>query len=706
MGEEEKQVEDGVEYVTRIRIRRPPPRFSSYHCGPLPSLSRSENSPGNSPSRRNRKSVNYNEDKLFINSLMSNVKLMRNTSTQKENKDSNVFIIKHHSESVTSKSSVSAIRHDSESVTSNSSTRSNKRNHISSVNDSGTDSGTDSKVVKAKSMRKSSKLANSRNDKPNEPPERKVIPKNQDLSPIILKIVGQRTVIPKTSQRNVPRLNYTDDSEEEFPPNRCKNINLYTVEDTAPVKTDKQKRAISGNAQKSVEVARKSKNENEEEGLADMYKRIKISSAKKSTATPRKRNVAQKSIETQLAETHLSTPKSRPVRRNLTPSMGKRSSTLLKAATPLQEARSRLHVSAVPKSLPCREEEFNNIFTFLRGKLVDKSGGCIYISGVPGTGKTATVNEAVRCLQKLIIKGQLDDFDYVSINGMKLTEPRQSYVQILKQLDGRTGTWEQAYHILERRFHRANSKMTLLLVDELDFLCTKRQDVVYNLLDWPTKATAQLVVVTIANTMDLPERVLMGRVTSRLGLTRLTFQPYNFKQLQEIVMSRLKHFSGFRSEAVQLVARKVSAVSGDARRALDICRRAMEIAELRDAETISLKDVTEAVSEMIASAKVQAIKHCSKMEQTFLQAVSAEVTRTSIEEVYFKDAYRQLESLCSFNGIKVPTITETLGVCGRLGASRLLICEHSRNDIYQKILLNVSTDDIHYATQELDLNSK
>lgn len=96
--------------------------------------------------------------------------------------------------------------------------------------------------------------------------------------------------------------------------------------------------------------------------------------------------------------------------------------------------------------------------------------------------------------------------------------------------------------------------------------------------------------------------------------------------------------------------RKVSAVSGDARRALDICRRAMEIAELRNAETISLQDVSEAVSEMIASAKVQAIKHCSKVEKIFLLAVSAEVMRTSIEEVYFKNAYRQVESLCSFDG--------------------------------------------------------
>lgn len=86
---------------------------------------------------------------------------------------------------------------------------------------------------------------------------------------------------------------------------------------------------------------------------------------------------------------------------------------------------------------------------------------------MPGTGKTATVNEAVRCLQKLILKGQLDDFNYIAINGMKLTEPRQAYVQILKQLDGKTATWEQAYHTLDKRFRSGTFKMTLLLVDEV-----------------------------------------------------------------------------------------------------------------------------------------------------------------------------------------------------------------------------------------------
>ena len=57
---------------------------------------------------------------------------------------------------------------------------------------------------------------------------------------------------------------------------------------------------------------------------------------------------------------------------------------------------------------------------------------CMYISGVPGTGKTATVNEVIRALNKSYEDEELPQFKYISINGMKLTEPRQAYVQILK----------------------------------------------------------------------------------------------------------------------------------------------------------------------------------------------------------------------------------------------------------------------------------
>jgi origin recognition complex subunit 1 len=74
----------------------------------------------------------------------------------------------------------------------------------------------------------------------------------------------------------------------------------------------------------------------------------------------------------------------------------------------------------------------------------------------------------VKCLKRSAEKNKLDHFDFIEINGMKLSEPRQAYVQILKQLSGKTLTWEQAYNALEKRFNsRTKKPMTLLLVDEV-----------------------------------------------------------------------------------------------------------------------------------------------------------------------------------------------------------------------------------------------
>jgi origin recognition complex subunit 1 len=305
----------------------------------------------------------------------------------------------------------------------------------------------------------------------------------------------------------------------------------------------------------------------------------------------------------------------------------------------------------------------------------------------------------IRSLKSEVAAGNLPNFECVEINGMRITEPRKAYVEIHRQLTGKTVSWEQAYNLLDKRFSTPSPRRmsTILIVDELDILCNKRQDVVYNLLNWPNLNAARLIVVTIANTMDLPERVFMGKVSSRLGLTRLTFQPYSHKQLQEIVTSRLSGLDSFSGDAIQLVARKVAALSGDARRALDICRRASEIAE-KDG-SVTMLHVQQALNEMISCTKVKAVKACSKIEKLFLQAVCMEVERTGIEEVVFRGVFNQLKALIALNGLKMPTTEKTFAISARLGASRLLISEHSRKDIYQKILLNISADDFYYATQ-------
>ncbi|XP_076870957.1 origin recognition complex subunit 1 isoform X2 [Brachyhypopomus gauderio] len=385
------------------------------------------------------------------------------------------------------------------------------------------------------------------------------------------------------------------------------------------------------------------------------------------------------------------------------PSIPNRSRPARMPGNVLEEARTRLHVSSVPESLPCREQEFQDIYSFVESKIMDGTGGCMYISGVPGTGKTATVHEVIRSLQQATEQEELPHFRFVEINGMKMTDPHQAYVQILQKLTNQKATADHAATLLEKSFSTPGPKKetTVLLVDELDLLWTRKQNVMYNLFDWPTRRHARLVVLTIANTMDLPERIMINRVASRLGLTRMSFQPYTFKQLQQIVTSRLNRVKAFEEDALQLVSRKVAALSGDARRCLDICRRATEICEHAGQQggtgLVGMTHVMEALDEMFSSSYITAIRCASLQEQLFLRAVIAEFRRLGLEEATFQQVLVQHQALCRVEGLQPVNVSESLAVCQRLGACRLLLLEPSRLDLLLRVRLNVSQDDVLYA---------
>ncbi|KAL2063001.1 hypothetical protein VTL71DRAFT_6073 [Oculimacula yallundae] len=252
-------------------------------------------------------------------------------------------------------------------------------------------------------------------------------------------------------------------------------------------------------------------------------------------------------------------------------------------SSPFQTARSRLHVSSVPTSLPCREDEFASVYSHLEAAIVEGTGACIYISGTPGTGKTATVREVVAQLNASVMADELDDFIFVEINGMKVTDPHQSYSLLWEALKGDRVSPTHALDLLEREFNHPSPRRVpcVVLMDELDQLVTKNQSVMYNFFNWPGLRHSRLIVLAVANTMDLPERTLSNKISSRLGLTRITFPGYTHEQLMKIIQSRLSGVPGdiVESDAIQFASRKVAAVSGDARRALDICRRAVELAE-------------------------------------------------------------------------------------------------------------------------------
>ena len=78
--------------------------------------------------------------------------------------------------------------------------------------------------------------------------------------------------------------------------------------------------------------------------------------------------------------------------------------------------------------------------------------------------------------------------------------------------------------------------MLVLLADELDYLFTRSQQVIYKLLDWPQSPFSHLVViVAMMDTIDLPERLLSLRNLSRISMHRVAFRPYSRQQIAAII---------------------------------------------------------------------------------------------------------------------------------------------------------------------------
>jgi origin recognition complex subunit 1 len=264
-------------------------------------------------------------------------------------------------------------------------------------------------------------------------------------------------------------------------------------------------------------------------------------------------------------------------------------------------------------------------------------------------------------------------------------------------------------------------QVTVLMVDELDLLVTRNQSVLYNLFDWPTRKNSRLVVVGIANTMDLPER-LLPRINSRLGLHRVNFQPYTQQQLQQIIKARLSGLAAFKDKAVELASRKVAAVSGDVRRALELCRRAAEIAEAEQATTaaaaavapvdgdggdeatqppeqqlVQMEHITAAVKELFGEPHMVALRTAGPHAKVALCALLCEMRRTGLADVAMEDVYVRYAELCRMHGVVAAAWGAAAAAVGRLGEARVLLCEPGALGAAQRVALNVSVDSVEYT---------
>ena len=164
----------------------------------------------------------------------------------------------------------------------------------------------------------------------------------------------------------------------------------------------------------------------------------------------------------------------------------------------------------------------------------------------------------------------------------------------------------------------------------------------------------------------VPITAVLG-LTISTGMIRINFQPYTTAQLETIVHARLtKSREGLPAKAPEVISKdgvkfasmKVSSISGDARRVLDICRcvrilysilsqvadagfflanrRTVELVQA-EKKTAGMREVKEVISAMQNSPTAGYLQELSLHERIMLASVLKCVKREGVEEVKWGD---------------------------------------------------------------------
>lgn len=92
--------------------------------------------------------------------------------------------------------------------------------------------------------------------------------------------------------------------------------------------------------------------------------------------------------------------------------------------------KKSLH-GCLPSTMLCREEQLATLMGYLTSHLSNKEPGSLYISGAPGTGKTACISHILNNSTEL-----LKPVSVVVVNCMSVKQPQAIFTRIASELLG------------------------------------------------------------------------------------------------------------------------------------------------------------------------------------------------------------------------------------------------------------------------------
>jgi cell division control protein 6 len=213
----------------------------------------------------------------------------------------------------------------------------------------------------------------------------------------------------------------------------------------------------------------------------------------------------------------------------------------------------------------------------------------MYVSGPPGTGKSALVKEVCHELQVT------SHVRTVYINCMSVKSPTDIYSKLVQELidDDGEDSIDAMAHLQAIFLPKKNSSGPVYVVtlDEIDHLLTLGLEILYKLFEWSLHRSSRLILIGIANALDLTDRFLPRLKARNLKPRLLPFLPYTASQIASVITAKLQtllraipetppdYVPFVHPTAVQFCSKKVASQTGDLRKAFDIMRRTIDLVE-------------------------------------------------------------------------------------------------------------------------------
>ena len=382
--------------------------------------------------------------------------------------------------------------------------------------------------------------------------------------------------------------------------------------------------------------------------------------------------------------------------------------------------RDQLRSAYIPEILPHREKETTELADILSPVLNYETPSNILLFGKPGVGKTAVTKLVGGELQKQGKElGKHIHFIYVNC---QLSNTLYKILQHISQKltskqDDMIPSSGLPVDVLFTKIVSLIDKQKQMLIITLDEVDKIQDDItLYTLTRINESLTkTRLSIICISNNLRFADS-LDARVKSSLSQETMVFNPYDAQQLQDILRTRCQQAltpNILTDDVIPLCAALAAQEHGDARRALDLLRVSIELAERKHDRNVTTKHVRLAQSKIEKDRIAEVIHSLPAQQRLVLHAISIlqqhhermkQSSAITTGEVF--NQYTELSKTIKYTALTQRRVADFISELDTLGIITAREISKGRRGRTREIEISMSSKELEQILQKDELSEE